>query len=267
MLRKPITGGIILLFLLSSLIPIVTSDSSTLNNIIYVDDGGADYTRFQISTDASSEKDTILTSSGDDYSYYKYPKVKLIEQYSPYDTSNNGDDVELLWTTYIGAGEDDEYKYTVLDHIDSLLINDDNVPDILAGMYALDGITGEIIYQFERGVFYGLGDVNNDGQKEIITGNDRNKQADIYCVNPTDGTIIWKHEGISAISISPISIGNVTGDSNNEVVVAMSNMYCFNGINGSIIWTKHIEGSFVTSTEISDVNNDGDNEIIAGTFQ
>ena len=42
MLRKPITGGIILLFLLSSLIPIVTIDSSTLNNIIYVDDGGAE---------------------------------------------------------------------------------------------------------------------------------------------------------------------------------------------------------------------------------
>jgi len=40
MLRKPITGGIILLFLLSSLIPMVSSYESEENRTIYVDDGG-----------------------------------------------------------------------------------------------------------------------------------------------------------------------------------------------------------------------------------
>ena len=42
MLRKSFAGGIILIFVLSSLIPMASSDTSTFNKIIYVDDGSSD---------------------------------------------------------------------------------------------------------------------------------------------------------------------------------------------------------------------------------
>lgn len=194
-------------------------------------------------------------------------RSKTLNDEYPFSTIiSKEDDVELLWDISIGAGEDEEYPYTVLDHIGSILINNDTVPDILAGLYAIDGMTGEIIYQFERGVFYGLGDVNNDGREEIITGNDRDMKADIYCLNTSDGSIIWKNENIDSIYIDSVSIGDVTGDSTNEVIVGMDDLYCFNGINGNIIWTKHLIDGWLCSIAISDVNNDGENEIIAGTY-
>lgn len=176
----------------------------------------------------------------------------------------NDDDVTLLWNTSIGAGEDEEYPYTALYHIDYSLINGDNVPDILAGMYALDGTTGEIIYQFERGIFLGLGDVNSDGEKEIITCNNRADAVDIYCLHAIDGSILWKVENISGRYIDCVAIGDVTGDATHEVVVGMNDVYCFEGITGTILWTKHLANDSVTSIAISDVNDDGKDEIVAG---
>ncbi len=175
------------------------------------------------------------------------------------------DDVGLIWSSYIGSGEDEEYKYTFLDQIDHFDINDDGIPDVLAGMYALDGENGEIIYQFERGVFLGLGDINNDGYSEIITGNDGDNSIDIFCINPIDRTVIWKEENINQVRVD-IVIGNVTGDSTNEIIAAMNDVYCFDGRNGNILWTKHLVDGWICSVAISDVNNDGNNEIIVGTF-
>ena len=77
MLRKPITGGVILLFLLVSLFPMVSSNSSPYNNIIYVDDdntGGPwdgtqkhPYQNIQDGIDAASNGDTVYVYSGTYY--------------------------------------------------------------------------------------------------------------------------------------------------------------------------------------------------------
>ncbi|MFE3846275.1 hypothetical protein ACFL1L_05415, partial [Thermoplasmatota archaeon] len=57
--------GIILLFLLSISIPIISSDKISLNNIIYVDDDGdADYTRIQDAIDNASDGYTIFVYNG-----------------------------------------------------------------------------------------------------------------------------------------------------------------------------------------------------------
>jgi hypothetical protein len=47
MYKKPFALGVIILFLLSSLIPMVSSYTPTFSKTIYVDDDGADYTRIQ----------------------------------------------------------------------------------------------------------------------------------------------------------------------------------------------------------------------------
>jgi outer membrane protein assembly factor BamB len=260
MVKQQIDLIICLLVLLSFIWTPVSSNISTLDTR-YLNDDNADYTRIQSSIDTTSKGYAIFANNSYDTTNFEYSNVKLLEHFY----SENDDDVELLWNISIGAGEDEEYQYTVLEHIDSYLINSDNVPDILAGMYALDGITGEIIYQFERGVFLGLGDVNNDGQKEIITCNNRADAVDMYCINVSDGSIIWKCENISGRYICSVSIGDVTGDSTNEVVVGMNDVYCFKGVDGSVVWTKHLADARIISIAISDVNNDGDNEVIAGT--
>lgn len=65
MLRKPITGVIILLFLLATLFPMAYSDSPTLDKTIYVDDdGGADYTTIQDAINAAESGDTIFVYGG-----------------------------------------------------------------------------------------------------------------------------------------------------------------------------------------------------------
>ena len=61
---KIINIWIILILLLSSIIPIISSNEGS-NNIIYVDDDGtADYTRIQDAIDNASDGDTIFVYSG-----------------------------------------------------------------------------------------------------------------------------------------------------------------------------------------------------------
>lgn len=64
MYKKPILG-VILLFLLSSQIPIVSSYTPTLDKTIYVDDdGNADYTNIQDAIDNANDVDTIFVYNG-----------------------------------------------------------------------------------------------------------------------------------------------------------------------------------------------------------
>ena len=64
MKNMPITWGIVL-FLISSSIPFASSYEISSNNIIYVDDdGGADYTRIQDAIDAANLGDTIFVYNG-----------------------------------------------------------------------------------------------------------------------------------------------------------------------------------------------------------
>ena len=65
MLKKVLTVGIILLFLLSSSVPLVSCYEVSTNNIIYVDDdGGADYVRIQDAIDNASDGDTVYVYAG-----------------------------------------------------------------------------------------------------------------------------------------------------------------------------------------------------------
>jgi len=169
------------------------------------------------------------------------------------------EDIELLWMID-DTGEGEVIKST--------FINKDDTPDILACRYALDGRTGEIIYQFEKGSFIGMGDVNNDGIDEIITYEDGDWVGSIYCLNKFTGSLIWELENISCRGVHYISIGDVRGDSTKEIVVGLDDVYCLDGKTGNILWIKQLSDSdcrWIEHVEIIDVNNDGKNDIIAGT--
>ena len=67
MKKRVIIWGIILLFLLSSLIPLVYSDSPTSNQTVYSDDGWAEYTRIQdaVLIDNSMEQKEIYPNDAE----------------------------------------------------------------------------------------------------------------------------------------------------------------------------------------------------------
>lgn len=171
--------------------------------------------------------------------------------------------VELLWN--ITGGD-----YFVF----SSLINNDSIPDILASNYAINGVNGEILFQFTYGNVIGIGDINEDGINEIFTAQDgiypNDSYSELYCYN-INNELIWEKEFDSYLIFS-VSIGNVSLDNNNEVVVGTGDLtdrenhyvYCLDGFNGETIWRKHT-GDYVHCTEIADVNADGENEVIAGT--
>ena len=80
MLKKPIVGGIVLLFLFTSLITMVSSDTPRTIMILYVDDilGSGldnppeDYTSIQDAIDNSNDGDTVYVYSG---TYYENVKI------------------------------------------------------------------------------------------------------------------------------------------------------------------------------------------------
>jgi parallel beta-helix repeat protein len=66
--RKSISVVILLIFILSTLFPIISSVKISSNNIIYVDDDGtADYTKIQDAIDNASDGDTIFVYNGTYY--------------------------------------------------------------------------------------------------------------------------------------------------------------------------------------------------------
>lgn len=99
-MKKSIVVGIILLFLLVSIFPMVSSNSSSCNNIIYVDnDGGADYTRVQdaVLIDNSMEQKEIYPNDAE-------LEIVILENMS-FIIRNIGyeDAINVTWDTYLNS--------------------------------------------------------------------------------------------------------------------------------------------------------------------
>lgn len=200
-------------------------------------------------TITSNNIENVLLNISNDYSFLRYFTKNFTQD----------EDVTLLWNASING----TYK------IDSSYVNMDDYPDILVGTEPLDGITGNDIYQFQKGFYIGCGDVINDDDVEIFTSYyDEDYNDYLCCVDIIDGTIIWEYT-LETNVICSISVGNIYDESDNEVIVGVRNdVICLEGKNGSLLWRKHLVDDPYTDvlcTEISDVNNDGYNEVIACT--
>jgi hypothetical protein len=176
---------------------------------------------------------------------------------------NDNENVDLLWD-YPGEGK----------FVFSSYINNDTIPDILASSYALDGSNGEPIYEFEAGRVIYVGDIDGDNNDEIITyedGKDYNYNTTIYCLDSANGQIKWSNFFNSSWAFHA-SMGDIIGDSNNEIILCLGDIgsrmnhyiYCLDGLTGDIIWKRWTDG-YPYFCEVSDVNFDGINEIVAST--
>ena len=104
-----------------------------------------------------------------------------------------------------------------------------------------------------------LGDINKDGQTEIIFGSD---SGYFYVLNK-DGKTVWYIKAYRSVKTTP-GLLDVNNDGFLDIIFGTSNgdVYAVNGSDGKIIWEKHIGGVIRGSCSIADVNKDGKSEII-----
>jgi hypothetical protein len=170
---------------------------------------------------------------------------------------------------------DDNYFNNVWSGMADLKINDiDNDGDmeiIVASGFSSDGqlwiidgttkiIQNSRIYQmYNLDYFYKLdiADLDNDGQKEIIVGG-----SQVSIINASSLHLDWSSSFIPS-EIGNLKVANIDSDSNVEIVVCgdSSSVYVIDGITHQMSQTQ---GNNYSSFDISDMNHDGINDIVAG---
>lgn len=188
-------------------------------------------------------------------------------------------------------------KYTIKADLDinSLLmtdVNGDGKDELLYGdgqwgsVYCLNAETKAQLWSVnnpEHGVAaINFADVNNDGLKELLwsagwtsTGSDY-----LYIYNVKDNKLIWRSDDING-PFYALATGDVDEDGKDEIVATSYQsesgydsgvLFIFNAQTNRLKWKSN--GNFFTDTwegvytaAISDVDNDGKNEIVVATDQ
>jgi len=165
-------------------------------------------------------------------------------------------------------------------HIEVADLNDDKVPDVIAGEYssdyygtpslvfAIDGYTGDTLwtYQLQDGVrSMTIGDLNNDGVADVVAGasNDPGDTPDgrIHGINGIDGSQLWTF--YIGSTIDDVCIGDFNGDEYPDVAAASWDdyVYAVNGFTGTQIWRRYIGSIFINAVSAADVNDDGIDDV------
>lgn len=119
----------------------------------------------------------------------------------------------------------------------------------------------------------GVGDINHDGQKEIVAGS---LSGRIYVLN-RNGGLLWKKGLSKESSIGALAVGDIGHAPGDEIVVGTRNngIYILDG-GGSVlkhISTKlpgsakkrHYELLWIREIRIDDIDHDGKNEFVVGS--
>lgn len=103
-----------------------------------------------------------------------------------------------------------------------------------------------------------MNDVDGDGELEFVAANDRN----LYIINK-DYSVAWTSSTFSGWElVTGVYLGNIDGDSGEEIVLCKDYIYKFD--NGNYAESKTVN-SYYSSIRLNDWDSDGDLEIIAGT--
>ena len=153
-------------------------------------------------------------------------------------------------------------------------IDDDGVFEILVGGYdhlitiiscntfEIENeisIDGEVIGDLD------IGDVDNDGEKEIVVFN-----GVLTVLNGIDLSIEWESQLISELG-SVVEMIDLDNDSQQEILVgtfewANGRLIIFDGVSHMVQWESPIFDDMVSSISVSDVDNDDVFEIIIGSW-
>ena len=196
---------------------------------------------------------------------------------------------QLIWQQEIYSGS--VYHQNALDIIAD--INADGFEDVIIGtawgdrsIVALSGKTGQQIWKHSTANYGGGGwvyqvdastDYDGDGIPDVlaVAGNnqDNNGPRRAYCLNGTDGAVIWE-AFLGGAGFAVIAIEDINGDGIPDALAGCSNptetqgfVKAIDGSNGNILWSYTTSGSSVWAlAQLDDINNDGIKDVIAGSF-
>lgn len=184
-----------------------------------------------------------------------------------------------------GGGYGDECVQTSPD------LNGDGFQDVLLGTawggrtaYGIDGTDGSVIWSFdtyanrppdppESGWVYtitSVPDTDGDGHPDAFFGcgsfNDR-----VYHASGLGGGILWSHYVFDAVFDSA-TLDDVNGDDLGDVAIGVGDnadaVWVFRGGASAApeIWHRNMPGSVLALDRIGDLDHDGINDIVAGTW-
>jgi outer membrane protein assembly factor BamB len=166
-------------------------------------------------------------------------------------------------------------------------MNRNGTEDIILGtawgskaIFAIEGTTGQNIWVYSTivhgpsGWVYSvasMGDLNHDSIPEVIAGVGSDGNEGI-CLNGVDAARRWKYWSDDVI-YSVCRIDDINGDTIPEAVLGGGDnddgVYCISGVapdSARTIWTYHAVGTVQSVGRIADLNNDGYNDVVAGTW-
>ena len=196
---------------------------------------------------------------------------------------------QQIWQREIYSGS--VYQQDALDIIAD--VDADGFEDVIVGtawgdrsIVALSGKTGQQIWKHSTTNYGGGGwvyqvdastDFNGDDIPDVLAaaGNnqDNNGPRRAYCLNGTDGTVIWE-AFLGGAGFSVIAIEDINGDAIPDALAGCSNpaetqgfAKAIDGSNGNVLWSFTTSGSSVWAVaQLDDINSDGIKDVIAGSF-
>ncbi len=179
----------------------------------------------------------------------------------------NGATGQIMWT-YNTSGTA-VFALAMLDDI-----NDDDVPDIIAGsfngnVYLIDPVNGQVLEQGYLGnnlllQFFRLDDVDGDGYVDILPAKSGNV---LSVINGKTGDIIWsKGMADQTWNLSPIH--DLTGNGMNDIALGTlyqnNYVYFINGENGDELFSAPFGEAVDALAVIPDITGDHSWEMVAG---
>jgi hypothetical protein len=166
-------------------------------------------------------------------------------------------------------------------------LNSDNINDVVIGttggnefVYALDGLTGEKIWEFGDSINYGNGDImgvdvkrdwNNDGIPDVLASASGNEftgegRFSVFLLNGLNGSVLWQINQASQQKLKyMVTSTDFGGAAGTRVANSSINEVIGFGPNGQIEWTFPTSGTPWTVREIPDMGGSSSSDVLVGT--
>ncbi|MBS4034300.1 MAG: choice-of-anchor D domain-containing protein [Ignavibacterium sp.] len=164
-------------------------------------------------------------------------------------------------------------------------LNNDGVNDVVIGttggnefVYALNGLTGEKIWEYGDSINFSNGDImgvdvkrdwNNDGVPDVLvtaSGNESTGQGrfSVILLDGAIGNVIWQINQASQQKLKYMVASTDFGGAAGSRVGTLNEVIGFNR-NGQIVWTFLTSGTPWTVREIPNVGGSASSDILVGT--